>query len=117
MTLVEALSEVESGNSDWAIGDKHLEHPAYGRLQIRQPYVDDVNTRFGTTFKAQDCLGNANLSIVLYYLYMDIYATPERLGRPVTDEDKARIHNGGPNGWKMSATEDYWNRVKAVLNT
>ena len=36
--------------------------------------------------------------------YMGRYATPERLGRQPTDEDIARIHNGGPNGYRLDST-------------
>ena len=46
---------------------------------------------------------------------MDRYATEKRLGRPVTIEDIARIHNGGPNGYKKQATDVYWLKVKAQL--
>ena len=46
---------------------------------------------------------------------MGIYATEKRLGRPVTDQDRARIHNGGPNGWKSPATIGYWSKVKKFL--
>ena len=47
--------------------------------------------------------------------YMNRYATTDRLGCPATDEDIARIHNGGPSGHKHSSTEGYWSRVRALL--
>ena len=47
--------------------------------------------------------------------YMCRYATEERIGRPVTDEDIARIHNGGPNGWRRASTDEYWERVQNAL--
>jgi hypothetical protein len=34
---------------------------------------------------------------------MKKYATAKRLGRAPTVEDIARIHNGGPNGYKKTA--------------
>ena len=34
---------------------------------------------------------------------------------PVTDEDRARIWNGGPNGYKKQATVKYWKKVKEHL--
>ena len=43
------------------------------------------------------------------------YATEERLGRPVTLEDIARIHNGGPNGYKKQSTIPYWKKVQCLL--
>ncbi len=47
--------------------------------------------------------------------YMCRYATEQRLGRPPTDEDIARIHNGGPNGFMNSSTDVYWNAVSACI--
>lgn len=106
--LTAALVLKESDGNLNAIGDKHLVNKAYGPLQIRQPAVDDVNRRFGTHYKAQDCLGNLELSVWIFNRYMEIYATDTRLGRPVTDEDRARIWNGGPNGYKNRQTVAYW---------
>ena len=48
---------------------------------------------------------------------MDRYATVERLGRKPTLEDIARIHNGGPNGWKKKSTDAYWAKVKKELDS
>jgi len=48
--------------------------------------------------------------------YWDRYATIERLGREPTDEDRARIHNKGPNGYKKESSIDYWKKVKALLD-
>ena len=48
--------------------------------------------------------------------YMSRYATERRLGRTVTNEDIARIHNGGPNGWNNSNTQGYWDKVSNQLN-
>lgn len=110
--LIEAMIQVESGGDDNAIGDKNLKHKAYGCLQIRQPYVDDTNRVYKTRYLAKDCLGDRSLSMLLMKRYMAIYATPKRLGRAPTAEDIARIHNGGPDGYKKPATEAYWSKVK-----
>ena len=48
--------------------------------------------------------------------YWARYATIKRLGREPTDEDRARIHNKGPNGYKKDSSIDYWNKVKALLD-
>lgn len=116
MKLVDALIQVESGGSDNAIGDKHLTDKAYGCLQIRKPCVDDVNKVFGTNYKAQDCLGNRQISLYIFDRYMELYAVERKLGRPVTDEDRARIWNGGPTGWKRDSTIPYWEKVEKLLN-
>lgn len=100
---------------DEQIGDEKLEHKAYGCLQVRQPAVDDINLRFGTNYKSQDCLRNRELSIWMFHRYMDIYATKERLGREPTLEDCARIWNGGPNGYKKESTKKYWGKVRSFM--
>tara|TARA_Y100001973_G_C5147650_1_gene306301 strand:+ start:922 stop:1149 length:228 start_codon:yes stop_codon:yes gene_type:complete len=47
--------------------------------------------------------------------YWQRYATSKRLGRTPTNEDRARQHNGGPNGHKKESTIKYWTKVKKVL--
>ena len=46
---------------------------------------------------------------------MKRYATKSRLGHEPTDEDIARIHNGGPNGYKNPATVKYWEKVEKAM--
>ena len=46
--------------------------------------------------------------------YMKRYATPKRIGRPATHIDKARMHRGGPNGYKQKRTLAY--RTKYLRN-
>lgn len=113
--LIAALITVESGGNDNIIGDHHLPNKAYGCLQIRKPCIDDVNLRFGTSHKPQDMLGNRPLSIWTFERYMEIYATQKAIGRIPTPEDKARIWNAGPGGWKTSAADGYWAKVRKVL--
>lgn len=115
--LVQALIAVESGGYDKAIGDKHLVDRAYGCLQIRKPVCIDVNNIYGKSLKPQDMLGNRQLSIDTFYDYMAIYATEKQLGRPVTDQDRARIWNGGPSGYQRLTTVGYWAKVKKVIDT
>lgn len=114
--FISALIMVESGGDDQAVGDLKLKHKAYGCLQIRRPYVDDVNRVYGSKLNPQDCLGNRELSIKVLNQYMSIYATGKRLGHyPPTREEIARIHNGGPNGYKKESTKVYWEKVKKYL--
>ena len=47
--------------------------------------------------------------------YMKRYATEKRLGRTVNMQDIARIHNGGPNGYRKDSTLGYWKKVKIQL--
>lgn len=113
--LVDALIQVESGGDDVAVGDKNIKNPAYGCLQIRKPCVDDVNRVHGTDYRPEDCLDNRELSVWICERYIELYATEKRLGREPTDEDRARIWNGGPNGYKKKSTEGYWKKVEKRL--
>lgn len=119
--FINAVIQVESGGDDQAVGDKHLINKAYGCLQIRQPAVDDINRTCSTRYKAQDCLGNRELAIWMFHQYAGIYATSRRLGRMVTNEDRARIWNAGPAGWKKDGSRRdalatmYWKKVQQFL--
>lgn len=122
-TILEAIIEVESGGNDNAHGDTHLKDNAYGCLQIRQGVCDDVNRKFGTKFKSQDCLGNRSVSLDIWDKYWKVYPLI------TTNEDRSRTWNGGP-GWKKiyfkanknpdeikycSNIDMYWEKVKKLL--
>lgn len=112
--LIKAVMRVESDGLN-VIGDKDLALHAYGPMQVRQPVCDDLKRVYGLDFVPSQFLSNRPLSFAAFCLYTDIYATAAHLGRPATDQDRARIWNGGPNGWKLPATEVYWQKcVKAV---
>ena len=121
--LARAIPVKESGNNDQAIGDKKdllgrlrpTSEWAYGAFQIRQPCVDDVNQALGTRYKASDCLGNRKLSELIFREYINLYATEKRLGHKPTDQDMARIWNGGPNGYKSLFTVSYWAKIQKLL--
>lgn len=115
--LITALIVAESGGDDSPTpGDQDKKHWAYGCLQIRQPCVDDVNRVYGTKYKSKDCHGNRELSVWICQKYLEIYATEKLIGRKPTDEDRARIWNGGPTGYKKSSTKAYWiDKVKPAL--
>ena len=79
-------------------------------------------------YKGLHCHSGASM-VAVYYLdcvdkdysekimlaYWNRYCTEKRLGRKPTDEDRARIHNGGPNGYKKSSTVKYWQSVKSNI--
>ncbi len=115
--LVDWLIQIESGGKLNAIGDKKFTNKAYGPLQVRQTVCDDVNRRFKTQYRAEECLGNLDLSVRIFKLYMQMWASKERLGRIPTDEDIARIWNGGPNGWKRNATLAYAAKLRSRSRT
>ena len=112
-----ALIMVESGDDPYAIGDKHLTNKAYGICQIRQPYLDDVNRIEGTSYTLTDVRNNRGVSRWCVIRYVTHYGAryTRQTGNPLTYEIAARIHNGGPNGWKKSSTDDHWNKVQAEI--
>lgn len=109
--LILAIITVESGGDNYAVGDNGN---AYGCLQIWPAYVQDANEYAGTSFTHEDAF-NQKKSVKMFEAYMARYATEKRLGRTPTAEDIARIHNGGPDGYKKPATDAYWAKVKAEL--
>lgn len=107
--LLHALHQVETGGRRGPIlGDGGR---ALGPLQLHRVYWLDAEMEGSYS----DC-ADYDYSCRVVRRYMRRYATEKRLGRPVTAEDIARIHNGGPNGYKKKATLKYWNKVKEYYN-
>ena len=114
----DAVRTVESGGDDDAVGDNGK---AIGPLQIWESYYNDAVqhdkslSSGGKTWN--DCKGPGSFeySKRVANAYMERYATERRLGHPPTNEDFARIHNGGPNGFKKDATKKYWDKVRSEL--
>ena len=120
----EAILQVESG------GNRNMQQRgdggrAIGPLQIHRNYYEDAVAHNPSlkSGKYENCEGPGSFeySKAVGNAYMDRYATERRLGHPPTYEDMARIHNGGPNGYKndgskkMEATLKYWAKVKEHL--
>ena len=106
--LIAALITVETGgcrNPDLAIGDGGA---AIGALQIHRAVVIDVNRIAGTSYTHQQMTNRVAARRVC-----EIYLTRYAAGK--TNEEAARIWNGGPIGYKKSATLAYWNKVKKVI--
>ena len=112
--LFVAVMAVETGGEPdptKAVGKDGL---SFGPAQITDICREDVNRIFGTRFNRMSC-ANATISGYIFDRYLEHYATKERLGHEPTDEDRARIWNGGPDGWKKECTIDYWRKVKVEL--
>lgn len=106
------IALVESNGDVNAMGDNGK---AYGILQIQQAYLTDVNKANGTNHRLIDLLGNRELSYWVFKEYMKIYARADRLGHEPTVEDIARIHNGGPNGYRRASTIEYAKKLFAII--
>ncbi len=100
------------------VGDKHLRHKAYGDFQIRLTCLADVNKFVGKKqmrrvwkkdkLTMHDMLDQkkAEWVFVTYLSHWGKVYTQET-GKIPTVEVYARIHNGGPNGWKKWNTRRY----------
>lgn len=118
---------VESGCDPSAVGDLHLRNKAYGAAQIRLPYLKDVNRlyrkevlqAYGRLLTERDMKSPAKARWVMrrYVGYWGARYS-EEIKLPISYEVAAKIHHGGPDGWRgMSpSTNRYWNeRFEPVL--
>ena len=110
--LIDALVKVESNGNPRAVGDNGK---ALGILQIWAVVVQDVNEVSRVKYTHADAFDPAKARAICR-AYLARYATAKRLGREPTDEDYARIWNGGPNGHNKPSTLKYWHKVAKVLN-
>ena len=112
-TLIDAMIRVESGGDDEAIGD---DGNAIGCLQIWDMYWVDAmayDKTIGGFY--EDCF-NRQYSIRVLDSYMRRYAKEAWTNPEKFDPEKiARIHNGGPRGYKKRSTQKYWAKVQARL--
>ena len=100
ISLLPAIATVESNNDNHAIGDNGR---SVGCLQISAACVEDVNRIYHTAYTLED-RRNAVQSRRI--------ALERRTGKKPTVEVLARIWNGGPRGYKKSATLEYWGKVE-----
>ena len=111
--LFAALYKVESNCGQNMVGDQGK---AIGPYQIWFEYWKDA-TEFDSSIGGsyQDCYKKEYAEKVIR-AYWRRYASAKRLSREASMEDLARIHNGGPNGYRSTKTIKYWARVKACLS-
>ena len=117
---LDAIREVETGGSPnggiGAIGDRGK---ALGPYQIWKPYHIDS----GVKGKHTQCLRDKAYSERVVAGYMSRYARKAywrlRQGKgTLADIEKiARIHNGGPRGYKRKSTLRYWAKVKRAIKS
>jgi hypothetical protein len=107
--ILDAIRQVETGgckNPSEAVGDGGK---AIGPFQIHLGYWKDAvafDKSLGGTYN--DCRKPE-------YARRVVRAYLTRYGRGKTNEEMARIHNGGPRGHRKSATLEYWERVKREI--
>lgn len=111
--LILLLIQIESGGNDLAVGDNGK---AFGCLQIHASYVEDINRIWNTDYKHTDAFNRDDaINMLMFYTAHYALKLEEETGRKATAEDLARIHNGGPDGWKKPSTLKYWKKVEALL--
>ena len=115
--LLDAIEWVESRGNPYAVGDNGA---AIGAYQIHKIYVDDVNRIVGKKLFTYDDRYNRVLSRAMcsYYLgyWLSVNSNEIIKSKVDTFEALARIHNGGPNGYKKECTKPYWEKVKRAID-
>jgi len=86
--------------------------------QLRQIYVRDVNRIIGRNYYSTTDFIDRQKVEKMMYIYWRAWGIhyQKKTGKPVTMEVLARIHNGGPIGWKKPETVSYWCKVLNVLS-
>lgn len=121
--LLDAIRKVESENGTRVYGDWRAGKPrtdtanarAWGPYQQHMQHVRDSNAIMGTSYTSADRLDEAK-SRAMSRAYMAHYGYHKVPGGQPTDEQLARIHNGGPNGFRNPGTVGYWHKVWRALN-
>lgn len=116
--LFAAIAEVESENG----------RTSGNVYQISSAYLNDANRIIADMFK--ECGGaihpayfypnevnSRSASELMMKVYWEYYGNRYIMmtKRLPTVEVLARIHNGGPDGWKKPSTLGYWGRVRAAM--
>jgi len=107
--LITAMAWVESGGNPATIGDINLPMPSVGLLQIRPIMVREVNRilrkqGLDKRFKNSD-RKDGDKSIEMFNIWANAYHLNSSY------EKMARNWNGGPKGYKKTATSHYWTKV------
>lgn len=107
--VLPAIMHVESGGDCNAVGDGGR---AIGPYQIHRGYWSDATRLLGVDWPYSDARDpqKAELAVRAYTTH---YA--KHYKQPLTAETIARIHNGGPAGWKKQATMPYWTKVRRLM--
>jgi len=92
----------------------HDDGKGLGAYAIHECVIIDVNRVFGTNYDHTDAY-HIQTAEEIMRLYLGHYVCERRLGRKPTWEDAARVHNGGPNGFKKACTMKYLRKFRDLL--
>ena len=103
--LLDAIASVESNRDSRAVGDGGR---ALGAYQLHKPYWQDGTKFMGVDWSYDQARNPAKArEVVRAYLL--------HYGRGRNLLQKARIHNGGPRGYRKKATLEYARKIAEVL--
>jgi hypothetical protein len=108
-TFIDALEAVEAPKTVEQEEAAIKREGAYGKLQIRQPVLTDVNSKYGTDVTLDKVRNSRTLSVWVCVHYLRMYKATDSY------EEAARTWNGGPDGPREPETEAHWLKVKAAL--
>jgi hypothetical protein len=103
--LLDAIAKVESQSDPDAVGDSGR---AIGSYQIHKRYWADGTRILGVDWSYQEAKDPAKARAVVRAYLM-------HYGRNRTLLEKARIHNGGPRGYRKDATLAYARKIARIL--
>ena len=118
----DAIRKVETGGCRDPLNAEGDNGRSYGPYQIMEGYFSDAagfNPSLlsgGKTWENTRGPGSLAYSQMVMQSYSNRYCTAARLDRNPTFGDFARIHNGGPNGYRNPNTLGYLERVESNLN-
>ena len=106
-TLFSAIAQVESDNG---LTSDNV-------YQLSDIYIKDVNRYYGGGKYATTDKFDRKKSEQIMLEYLALYGRRYyiKTGMKPTAETLARIHNGGPDGWRKPATLGYWRKVQKAM--
>ena len=108
LLLILAIASVESEQDPNAYNQSE---DAVGYLQIRPIYVRDVNRILGEDRYSLDDRWDKDKSVEMFIIYTDHYYNHYKDRIDAVGmcelEARARMHNGGRNGWRRNSTNGY----------
>ena len=108
--FLSAIRQVETGGmKDNGIGAKGDKGQSIGPYQIQKGYWAD--SRLSGTW--EQCLTDKSYSEKVMVAYWKRYCP--KAFEAGDWETLARVHNGGPKGYKKQATMKYWERVQKAM--
>ena len=116
MTLFQAIRIVEADDGEVGPAGERGPFritPGYWHDAVEQ-WVKILDDSYITLARAEQLLNydkkvtDPKACEAIMYLYWTRYGA-------LTDEERSRVHNGGPTGIQKESTKEYWKKVKTIL--